>query len=254
MCGAVGHPAIADLRAWLDGRTRLYVPTRRVRFDLALRSLDRFAAGRSLEVLDAGCSEGLLAERIAVRHPSWSIHAVDLDEHALRIGDDWAKVNGVGNLTFSCADVTKPIAGGPYDAVLAIECLTVIPDDVAALANLAVALRPGGLFLAHVPVYDWQPILPGSRATWPGEQRHGYTRDEIVCKIEKAGLGVVSVMETDRTMARAGRELSDRVAGRTLKLRAVWYPLSVAMSSLECVGVTWGPVGAYFIEARRPGA
>jgi SAM-dependent methyltransferase len=246
-----GQLSTSGLRGWLDNHTRLYVPTRRVRFDLALRTLDRFASGRRLTVLDAGCSEGLLAAKIALRHPDWSVDAIDLDEAALRIGEAWARTNRVDNLTFARADLTEPIATAKYDAVLAIECLTLIPDDTAALASLADALRPSGLFLAHVPVDDWQPVLPGARATWPGEQRHGYARDEIVRKIEHAGLTVVSVIETDRTMARAGRELSDRVGGRTLKLRAAWYPVSVAMSNLERWGLTWGAVGAYFIEARR---
>lgn len=205
-------------------------------------------------MLDAGCSEGLLAEKIGLSHPSWSIDAMDLDEGPLRIGEAWARRKGVRNVTFEQADVTRPIASARYDAVLAMECLTVIPDDRAALANLAEALRPDGLFLAHVPAHDWRPILPGARATWPGEQRHGYRRYEIVHRVEEAGLADVTVLDTSRAMARAGRELSDRFGGRTLKLRAAWYPVAVAMSSLERWGITWGAVGAYFIQARRPKA
>jgi 2-polyprenyl-3-methyl-5-hydroxy-6-metoxy-1,4-benzoquinol methylase len=68
----------------IERATRLFVPTRRIRFDLAVAAVERFAGQRSIRIADAGCSEGLLSERIALRHPDWSIDAIDLDSRPWR--------------------------------------------------------------------------------------------------------------------------------------------------------------------------
>ena len=192
-----------------------------------------------------------MAEMVALRHPDWSIDAVDLDEEVVALGAASIERCGIENVRVLQADLTKPIGDRAYDAVLALECLTLIPDDRAALRSLANALREDGLLVVHVQEKDWKPVLRRSSPIWQGEVRHGYAREEIVEMIEEAGLTVKSLKPTTRGVARLGRELGQRSAARSLKARVLLYPLLLATARLDRIGLTWGPAGGFFIEARR---
>ena len=71
-------------------------------------------------------------------------------------------------------DATQDDLGGPYDAVVALAVLQhVPPDDLPqVLAKVARAVRPGGLFLAAIPLghgVDWEIGESGNpyyRALW----------------------------------------------------------------------------------------
>lgn len=243
--------ALESLRKRLGRRLRLPSPTRRIRFSLATAALERKARGGPLELLDAGCSEALLAERIGRRHPDWSIDAVDYDGRVLEQAAGSLRSAGVENVRLLERDLTEPLGDEIYDAVLALECLTLIPDDQAALSSMAAALRPGAVFLAHVPDKNWQPVSARGRTIWPGEIRHGYTLEELTEKLERAGLTLVAATPTSRSLARLGSELADRVAHAPSPLRLAWYPFSIAIAWLDRRGVSWGKPTGLFVEARR---
>jgi SAM-dependent methyltransferase len=229
-------------------------PSRRLRYALTLKALDRFAGGSPLVVLDAGCGDALLAEAIASAHPDWRVVGLDANKEMLARGRAWAQRKCLPNLELRVADITGPIAGDRFDAALAIECLVEIPDDDAALRSIAAALRPGGLFLAHVPVHDWSPILPGSERVWRHEVRHGYAASEFAAQLERCGLHVIEVSPTSRGTVRVAQELRDRVKARgprTLALTAAPTALAVW---LERRGVTFGRAAALFVKAERTGA
>jgi ubiquinone/menaquinone biosynthesis C-methylase UbiE len=224
---------------------------RRLRFQLVGDALERFASGRALHVLDAGAGEGLLTEKLARRHPSWQIVAADLSEELLQKGRARVEDEGMENVRLVHADLTKDLGDSLYDAVVAVECLEEIPDDDAALAAMARALRPDGLFLAHVPEREWRPVLPWGAHTWRLQVRHGYHADEIALKCERAGLRDVVVTPTARGTVWAAQELADRLKAASLKARALPYVLSSVAVRLERWGVTWGEPHALFVEARR---
>jgi SAM-dependent methyltransferase len=242
---------VSRLRETLERRLRELAPGRRHRQELALEAIERFAAGRRLDVLDAGAEEGLLAIALGRRHPDWTIDAVDLNEDALARGRAWAAQEGVANVRYERRDLTEPVGEADYDAVAALECLLEIPDDAAAIASFARALRPGGLLVAHVPERGWKPVLSGSRTTWKREVRHGYARDEIAAKVERAGLEVERVRGTTRATLQLGEEARERVRGASLKTRALAFPLLRAAVRLERAGLTWGPPRGFFVEARK---
>jgi 2-polyprenyl-3-methyl-5-hydroxy-6-metoxy-1,4-benzoquinol methylase len=85
-------------------------------------------------------------------------------------------------------DVINDDVGGPYDAVVALHVLQhVEPDDLpAVLAKVAGALRPGGRFLASIPLSEG--------AGWEvGESGSPYYRAlrseaEFIAALEQAGL------------------------------------------------------------------
>jgi SAM-dependent methyltransferase len=240
------------LREILERHVRELPPGRRLRQELARASIERFADGRPLRVLDAGAGEGLLATALGRRHPDWTVAAVDLSEDALALGRELAEERRAANVRFEQADVTKPLGTSEYDAVAALECLLEIEEDEAALRSFAAALRPGGLFVAHVPERSWAPLLRSSRPAWKLEVRHGYDRDEIVSLLERAGLRVERVRPTTRGTLQLAEELRERVRDARLTVRAAAFPLMRTALALERAGATWGPARGFYIEARKP--
>jgi trans-aconitate methyltransferase len=237
--------------AALDRRLGLLAPTRRLRFQLTMHALERFAGGRALTVLDAGCGDGLLSEAIAKRHPSWNIVGVDMRPELLERARARLVTAHIDNVEFARADLTEHLGEGVYDAVVAIECLVEIPDDDAALRMMAQALRPGGLLIAHVPQEDWRPVLPGSEATWRDEVRHGYRRETFAAQLTAAGLSVTRIDETCRGLVRLAQELRDRIKDAPPSIRALAFPFMALSVMLERYGIRLGRSRALIALARR---
>jgi trans-aconitate methyltransferase len=236
----------------LDRATRQFVPTRRIRFALAQEALERFAAGRPIRVLDAGCSEGLFSEALARRHRDWSIDAVDFDERVIEQARLSLREAGVENVSTRVADVTSDLPEREYDAICALELLTLVDDDEATVASLARALKPGGLLVGHVKEKHWQPVI-SKRTTWTGELRHGYSDSEIRALLERPGLVRVSVRPTARKLAQLGHEVAEShpMYRAGLAGRVVWFPFAVAAAALDQRGVTWGAETGYLFEANK---
>jgi ubiquinone/menaquinone biosynthesis C-methylase UbiE len=237
--------------AALDRRLGLLAPTRRLRFQLTMQALERFADGRSLSVLDAGCGDGLLSESIARRHPDWTIVGVDMRSELLERARSRLEHAKIGNVELAQGDLTESLGDSTYDAVVAIECLVEIPDDDAALRMMAQALRPGGLLIAHVPQEGWRPVLPGSEATWRDEVRHGYRREALAAQLGSAGLAVIGMQGTCRNVVRFAQEIRDRIKDAPPSIRALVFPLMALSVTLERYGIRWGESRALFALARR---
>lgn len=243
---------IAELKDAVRGRAerrvRTMAPARRLRFELALETLER-ELGDAGELLDAGCGEGLFAAQVAARFPRWRVVGADLREDDLALAQ--ALADGLPNVRFARLDLTEDLGRHCYDAVVALECLEEIEEDDAAIACMARALRPGGLFVAHVPARDWEPVLRSSEWTWRNEVRHGYSASELGQKLRRAGLELTRIAPTSRGTVRLAAEVRDRIKRSSLKLRMLAYPWMLAAVRLERLGLTWGPPRGLFVEARR---
>ena len=181
------------IAAALEERITLMAPSRRLRMSLAEQAVDRFAGDGAVRVLDAGCGDGLVTLALAKRHPGWTIVGMDLSADLLAGARERARNRGLGNVDFVEADLTSALPEGGFDVVVALECLSEIPEDRAALAAMTGALRPGGLFVAQVPDRDWKPVLGGSSAVWRHEVRHGYGAAEIEEMLAGAGVERIEV-------------------------------------------------------------
>jgi len=238
--------------ARLEEAIALEAPSRRLRLALADEAVTRFAAGRPIRLLDAGSGDGLPALELAERHPDWEIVGMDLSPRLLDGARRRAANRGLANVAFHEADLTKALPLDGFDVVIALECLTEIPDDRAALGSMAAALAPDGLFVVQVPDAEWKPVLRGSPATWREEVRHGYRPDELEAALAEAGLERIELTPTFRTTVAAAQEIRDRFKKRSLALRAAAFPAMAAAAGLERMGATYGPPNAFFALARRP--
>lgn len=244
--------ARSAIAAALEERLALMAPARRLRLALGDEAVSAYAGGRPLRLLDAGTGDGLLALALAKRHPEWTVLGVDLREDMLAGARERAQARGLDNVSFEQADLTRTLERSGFDAVLALECLSEIPDDEQALGVMAGALVPGGLFAAHVPESSWRPVLRGSSSTWREQVRQGYSADQIAAALRQAGLEQVEVRPTYRTTATLAQEIRDRIKDSGLPVRAAAFPALAAAVRLERWGVTGGRANALLAIARRP--
>jgi SAM-dependent methyltransferase len=244
--------AVQKLRAILEERLALMAPARRLRLMAADRALSRWAEGRPIRLLDAGCGDGLLTLALAKRHSDWTIVGVDIRDDLLDGARKRAQARGLGNVSFEIGNLLEPLPVGVFDACAALECLSEIPDDEAALRTMYGAVRPGGVIVAQVPDRDWEPVIPGSATTWREQVRQGYDGEGFTSLFRQGGFDSVELEGTYRSLAAAAQELRDRIKGRGLLVRMVAFPPLAGTVVLEHHGITWGRSNAIFALARRP--
>jgi trans-aconitate methyltransferase len=245
--------ALDKLRAILEERLALMAPARRLRLRVGEREIAARAQGRPLRILDAGCGDGLLTLAMAKRHPEWTMVGIDLRENLLAGARARAEARGLRNVSFQAADLLKPIPLEGFDVVLALECLSEIPDDEGALRTMLAALAPGGTLAVQVPDRDWEPVLPGSATTWREQVRQGYNADDLEAVLGRVGLEAVETKGTYRSLAAAAQEIRDRIKDSALPIRLLAFPFLAAAVRLESLGLTWGRPNAIFAAGRRPG-
>jgi ubiquinone/menaquinone biosynthesis C-methylase UbiE len=244
--------SLARLRAILEERLVLMAPARRLRLALAAAEVERrFGAGAAVRVLDAGCGDGLLSLAMAKGHKSWSILGVDLRADLLEGARKRAAARHLANVSFVEGDLEQPLPDGNAQAVLAVECLSEIPDDRRALQMMTEALVPGGLLVVQVPERDWQPVLPGSPGTWREQVRQGYTAAELGAALHGAGLEDVTVRPTYRSLAAGAQEVRDRIKGSPLGVRLAAFPFLALAVRLERLGIAFGRPNALLAVGSR---
>ena len=148
-------------------------------------------------VLDLGCGAGRHAFEAYRRGAR--VVAADLDVKelppvnamfgAMRLEGEAAPPAGAAAVS---ADATNlPFPDGSFDAVIAAEILEHLPDDAAALSEIARVVRPGGSVAVTVPA--WLP----ERVCWalsreyhevPGGHVRIFTQAELTAKVRAAGL------------------------------------------------------------------
>jgi SAM-dependent methyltransferase len=161
-----------------------------VDFDrLGLRAGDR--------VLDMGCGAGRHAFEMYRR--GGDVVAFDQDGDELAgVLEIFAAMKQAGEVPDGAeADIKQgdalqlPFVDAEFDRVVAAEVLEHIPDDEAAIAEVARVLRPGGTMAVTVP--RWLPekvcwALSDAYHEVEGGHVRIYTGDELVAKLRDAGL------------------------------------------------------------------
>ena len=158
---------------------------------------DRLGLRPGERVLDMGCGAGRHAFEMYRRGAD--VLAFDMDADELATVSEWfAAMREEGSVPAGAeADVKQgdardlPFPDGEFDRIVAAEVLEHIPDDEAAIAELVRVLRPGGTIAVTVP--RWLPekvcwALSDEYHEVEGGHVRIYTGDELVGKLEKAGL------------------------------------------------------------------
>ncbi len=116
-------------------------------------------------VLDVGCGCGgttRAAGRVVIDGEALG---VDLSSQLLRRAGQRAREQGLGNVSFEHADVqVHAFTGSVFDAAISRFGVMFFADPVAAFANIARALRPGG----RLAVLCWADALDNQWMVVPG--------------------------------------------------------------------------------------
>jgi SAM-dependent methyltransferase len=221
---------------------------------LALAALARHrpAGGEPLRILDAGCGPGGLTGRLAERG---RVVGLDRSELALQFA---ATHDGLPLVQGSVSAL--PLAPASVDAIVCLDVLyhRGVPDDGAALAELAAACRPGGVLLLNLPAHEW---LAGPHDAQVHTARR-YDRARVRALAQAAGLQVVRLAWFNCALLPAA-VVTRRLAGRrdrphsdVSELPAVinapltaWMKLEAALALRGLL--PWGL--SLFAVLRRPG-
>jgi ubiquinone/menaquinone biosynthesis C-methylase UbiE len=147
------------------------------------------------ELLDVGCGEGIVTERMVRRRGL--TRAVGLDRESPRLRAEWA-ARGSDALTFTTGDATAlPFADGAFDLVTCIEVLEQVPDAAAALRELRrVARRHVLVSVPREPLWRALNLARGAyvreRGNSPGNVHH-FSRRAFVELCREAGEPVAVV-------------------------------------------------------------
>lgn len=191
---------------------------------IRLRRIMPETDGDFAHVLDAGCGLAVFSYQLAKKFPDAHIKAVDLNREQLEINSFIAEKAGYENLTFEVMDVANLEFEKQFDLVLSVDNLEHIEDDQLAVQQLGNALNNGGRLVLHVPGKErrWPLLTFRENFEVPGHFRPGYTLEEIVRKVELAGLDVVKVNYTYGFIENLTNNISYYITGAAAKNKMVY--------------------------------
>ncbi|GAB5537487.1 MAG: class I SAM-dependent methyltransferase [Rubricoccaceae bacterium] len=206
------------------------------------RVVEAQPAGQPVRVLDAGTGFGQYAYWLVKTFPHVHVTAVDVKQDYLDRAEAFmATTPYADRVAFHQLDLTEPMAeDGLYDIALSVDVMEHILDDRAVFRNFAKVLRPGGSALVNTPSdQGGSGIEEEGDESFIGEHvRDGYPVDELVEKLETAGLAVT---ETEYTYGPVGS-----AAWRML----VKWPIT----ALNASKLTAPLVALYYLPALPVGA
>jgi len=163
----------------------------------------------SAKVLEIGCGTGSLAVELAPLVAEY--HATDYAQGMVEIAQERADEAGLDNLICQCVSISQN-AGGPYDAVLAMNLLHLIKDIDAALLDVAKNLRSGGVFISKTVTkpttsMSWKMrliLLALPIAQWLGKAPYFRFEDapSLDSRIRAAGFEIIDSLTDDGTPQR----------------------------------------------------
>lgn len=232
------------------------------RWGRAMRRLPRDAT----RVLDDGCAFGFFTRRLVRRYGAGAVAGVDLDAGAL------AKARRAlpGADLREAPATALPWPDAHFDAAVCLDVLEHVPDDAAAVAELARVVRPGGTVVVSVPhrgllggldaLNVYARLLPGRPApvddpSWAERPHHRHYATEELRALLAADFEVVDVRRTGTGLAEVAHLvvlLLTRAPGE--RLRPLWAVLRFAYYGLYALddALPTGAAGySLMVTARR---
>jgi SAM-dependent methyltransferase len=212
------HPANAEQLAAWNGDEGAYWAAHPDYFDRAIAGHDAsFKVAAAIQptdrVLDVGCGNGQNTRDAARDAQSGSALGVDLSASMLDYARKAAEDEGLTNVSFLQADAQiYPFEPASFDVAICRTSAMFFADAVAALANIARALRPRG----RLVLLTWQPL---ARNEWldkiatalaagrdprippPGAGPFSLSDPDCISAIlDQAGFGEVNVVDNEAPM------------------------------------------------------
>jgi len=143
---------------------RVQLEIRRPFFDDIYRRI--FGRTNGYTVLDCGCGEGLVVERI--HEVCSSIHEFfgnDISKTLVQQAKN--RLRGFSFYPIQAPAEDLPFPNGRFDIVLSSHMIEHTHDPESAMREMARVLRPGGLLLLIAPREEWRDPLWGFPLFWP---------------------------------------------------------------------------------------
>jgi ubiquinone/menaquinone biosynthesis C-methylase UbiE len=102
---------------------------------------------QGIEVLDVGCGRGRALVRLAETFPNSNFTGLDFSEEAIAVAKASQKAKGLANLRFIVQDAALIDDRNRYDWITTFDAIHDQASPARVLANIARALKPGGVYL-----------------------------------------------------------------------------------------------------------
>ncbi len=130
------------------------------------------------KILDVGCGTGALLQHLQAENETYG-----LDYFPIAL--EFSAQRGLTNLIHGNAEAI-PIADEVFDAIVSLDTLEHVPNDVAASQEIFRVLKPGGIFVMNVPAFKW---LWGPHDVALMHQRR-YTKRQVVQLLTNSGFTI----------------------------------------------------------------
>jgi SAM-dependent methyltransferase len=213
--------------------------------------------GQPRRIADAGSGRGVITLACARTFPQAEVIGLDLNETQCRVNQQVARVAGVANVRFTCWDVLRLEALGPFDLILSSDNLEHLEDDLGCARVFFRALTPGGYLLVHVP-HLTRNLFGWHRANWmdiEGHVRPGYTREGLAQLLRQAGFEVERCLYDYNSLETLANDLAYLITGgreRNKLVYAVAFPLLLGLAALGRSHGTLQDGTGVVAVARRP--
>jgi 2-polyprenyl-3-methyl-5-hydroxy-6-metoxy-1,4-benzoquinol methylase len=156
--------------------------------------VDGFEPLHGHRVLEVGAGLGAIARKIAVRHPSCTVVAIEPAANVFEmLSERCAELPNLSALQTTSSDLRRRADHPRFDTVLYVNVLEHIEHDADEISTAIELLEPGGRLCVFVPA---MPALYGSLDFKSGHYRR-YDLDQLERLLERAGLTDVDVRYFD---------------------------------------------------------
>ncbi len=194
------------------------------------------ASKKNFIATDFGCGECQYLLPFCKSYPSATFQALDINAESVA----FAKILGAKNLVSIQFDIEKNATSNKADIAVCIGVLQYINDDVAALQNMYVSLKGGGLLLLYVPI-NGKILTKFYRYIFNSYQQYEsindrkrvYSEVEITNKLNNTGFEIASKRYAYGFWGKLSHELLNSCT--TLYFSAKWPVKIVALISLVIV-------------------
>lgn len=158
------------------------------------RKLKELKRNSPQSILDAGCGFGQYSYFIAKKFRDAKITSVDVKEDYIEDCRYFFEKLKITNCKFSAGDLTKLNESDRYDLILSVDVMEHIDDDIGVFRNFYKALNNNGRVIINTPSnLGGSDTDSNSGESFIGEHvRTGYSKDDIISKLESAGFKIES--------------------------------------------------------------